>query len=210
MLCTATGGRTAIHVAAMAFVWHCIVTPNFGRQGMMGCMPPQGAKNDSVHETHLGHAQLLDKIDPMFSPCWMLLPSRTCVCTCVPARVDCVLTRAASAHSYSRASATEPFNCSSQKIYPAAMDQPLCDPSPKLKLANEQTFLSPTCSCLQKPSSTKAMPSYLYTNAYASWHVHTLHNLMVLSLVDSSILLPQEVLHHLTLLIFSSISRDLR
>ena len=31
------------------------------------------------------------------------------------------------------------------KAHPAAIDQPFCDPSPKLKLAKEHTFLSPTC-----------------------------------------------------------------
>lgn len=116
-------------------------------------------------ETHLGHAEVLGRLNPMFSPCWMLLPSRTCVCTCVPAHTDCIVYAKLHQHMpYSRAPATASFNCLNQEIYPAAIDQPLCDPSPKLKLANEQTFLSPTCSCLHKPNRTKAVPSYLYTN----------------------------------------------
>ena len=37
----------------------------------------------------------------------------------------------------------------------------------------------------------------IYATMLVCWTL-TLHNLMVLSLVDSSIRLPQEVLHHLT------------
>lgn len=113
--------------------------------------------------------------------------------------------------------------CSSS-TYPAAMDQPLGEDASllQLKLAKEQTFLSPTCRsnvltiCHRGDKQWNVRES-LSKLIFAVTHLRatgvrscTRQSLMVLSLVDNNILLPQDVLHHLTLLIFSSISSDFR
>ena len=46
---------------------------------------------DSNYARHLGHAEILCRLESVLSSCHKLLPSRHCVWACVPACVGCSL-----------------------------------------------------------------------------------------------------------------------